>query len=71
MTTYQIQLDESLCSGMGDCVRLAPDVIELAPDGIARLITGTTDDPGAVAACKACPMAALAAWRADTGERVA
>jgi ferredoxin len=71
MTTYRIELDESLCSGMGDCVRLAPDVLELGTDGTARLRTGTTDDPTAVEACRACPMAALAAWRCDTGERVA
>ena len=71
MTTYRIELDESLCSGMGDCIRLAPDVIELADDGVARLRVGTSDDPAAVEACRACPMAALAAWRVDTGERVA
>ena len=71
MTTYRIQYDESLCSGMGDCVRLAPDAIELGPDGTAVLLVGESDDPAVVEACRACPMAALAAWRSDTGERVA
>jgi ferredoxin len=69
--TYRLELDESLCSGMGDCVRLAPDAIELGPDGIARIRTGTTDDPAALDAVRACPMAALAAWRVASGERVA
>jgi ferredoxin len=71
MDTWKIELDEQLCSGMGDCVRLAPEVIELAPNGIARLRAGTSSDPAAVDAVRACPMAALAAWRVDTGERVA
>jgi ferredoxin len=69
--TWTIHLDTSLCSGMGDCARIAPDVIELGPDGLAVLRAGTTDDPAAVEAVRACPMAALAAWRADTGEQVA
>lgn len=71
MTTWRIELDEGLCSGMGDCVRLAPDAIELGPDGIARLRVGTTDDDAVLDAVASCPMAALAAYRADSGERVA
>jgi ferredoxin len=71
MSTWNIKLDESLCSGMGDCVRLAPDVIELGADGLARLRAGSSDDPAVVDAVRSCPMAALAAWRVDTGERVA
>lgn len=69
--SYRIELDESLCSGMGDCVRLAPDAIELGADGIAVIRTTTTDDPAVLDAVRACPMAALAAFRAATGERIA
>jgi ferredoxin len=69
--TWTIHLDEGLCSGMGDCARLAPDVIELGADGLARLRAGTSDDPAVLDAVRACPMAALAAYRADTGEQVA
>ena len=68
---WRIELDESLCSGMGDCARIAPDVVELGADGIAVLRAGTTDDPEALEAVRACPMAALRAYRANTGEQVA
>ena len=70
-TTWTIQLDEGLCSGMGDCVRIAPDAIELGADGIATLRVGTSDDPAVLDAVRACPMAALAAYRTDTGAQVA
>ena len=69
--TWTIHLDEGLCSGMGDCARIAPDVIELGADGLAALRAGTSDDPVALDAVRACPMAALAAYRTDTGEQVA
>jgi ferredoxin len=68
---WRIELDETLCSGMGDCARIAPDVVELDADGMAVLRTGTTDDPMALEAVRACPMAALRALRASTGEQVA
>lgn len=71
MTTWRIELDESLCSGMGDCARIAPDVIEVGDDGLARLRSGVSDDPDVLEAVRACPMAALRALRADTGEQVA
>jgi len=71
MATWRIELDESLCSGMGDCIRIAPDSIELGADGMARLLVGTSQDPATVEACRACPMAALTAWRVDTGKQVA
>lgn len=69
--TWTIHLDEGLCSGMGDCARIAPDVIELGPDGLAKLRAGTSDDPAVLDAVRACPMAALAAYRTGTGEQVA
>jgi ferredoxin len=69
--TWTIHLDEGLCSGMGDCARIAPDVIELGADGLATLRAGTSDDPAVLDAVRSCPMAALAAYRADTGEQVA
>ena len=69
--TYKIVLDESLCSGFGDCVSMAPQAFELGDDGIARLMLGTTTDPSVLEAVNACPMAAIAAYRTDTGEQVA
>jgi ferredoxin len=71
MATYRIQIDDSLCSGMGDCVRIAPDAFELGADGLAHLRTATTSDETVLDACRACPMAALTAWRDDTGEQAA
>ncbi|MCW2959783.1 MAG: hypothetical protein JWM90_170 [Thermoleophilia bacterium] len=68
---WRIDLDLALCSGMGDCARLAPEVFELGPDGLAHVRSGVTDDPAALDAVRACPMAALQAWRDDTGEQVA
>jgi ferredoxin len=68
---WTIHLDEGLCSGMGDCARIAPNVIELGADGLANLRSGTSDDPAVLDAVRACPMAALAAYRSDTGEQVA
>jgi len=41
--TYKIVLDESLCSGFGDCVSMAPQAFELGDDGIARLMLENHD----------------------------
>jgi ferredoxin len=56
---YQIVIDQSLCSGFGACAELAPDVIELGPDGIATLRVGTSADPRVLDAADSCPMGAI------------
>ncbi len=56
---YQIVIDQSLCSGFGVCAELAPDVIELGPDGIATLRVGTSADPQVLEAEASCPMGAI------------
>jgi ferredoxin len=68
---YEIYLDTSLCSGMGDCVRAAPDAFEIGPDGIAVTLISDTNDAHVLDAVAACPMAAIAAYRKATGEQVA
>lgn len=68
---YDIVLDQSLCSGMGDCVRNAPDVFALRSDGTAELLVAATDDAAALEAVRSCPMAAIAAYRSGTNEQVA
>ena len=68
---YDIVLDQSLCSGMGDCVRNSPDVFALRSDGIAELLVTGTDDASALEAVRSCPMAAIAAYRFGTREQVA
>lgn len=60
---YRIVIDRSLCSGFGACAELAPDVIELGPDGLASVRVGTTADEAVLEAADACPMAAIAVER--------
>ncbi len=57
--TYRIEIDRSLCSGFGACAELAPDVFEVAGDGIASIRAGTSDDPNVLEAADACPMGAI------------
>jgi ferredoxin len=59
MTKYRIEIDRSLCSGFGTCADLAPDVFELAPDGIAALHTGDSSNRDVLEAVDACPMGAI------------
>jgi ferredoxin len=56
---YRIEIDRSLCSGFGACTELAPTTFEVGPDGLAMIRTGRTDDPAALRAAEACPMAAI------------
>lgn len=59
MTVYRIQIDRSLCSGFGECARLAPEVIDLDAGGIASLRIGQSGDPAVFEAAAACPMGAI------------
>jgi ferredoxin len=56
---YRIVIDQSLCSGFGSCVEVAPEVFELDPSGIATVRVGESPDPAVLDAAKACPMAAI------------
>ena len=56
---YQIVIDQSLCSGFGDCADLAPEVFELEREGRAFLRAGESDDPAVLDAAAACPMGAI------------
>jgi ferredoxin len=71
MSTYKIVIDRSLCSGFGTCAELAPDVFEVAGDGIAEARVGTSDDPAVLEAAAQCPMGAIAIYNVDTGEQAA
>jgi ferredoxin len=71
MSTYKIVIDRSLCSGFGTCAELAPDVFEVAGDGIAEARVGTSDDPAVLEAAAQCPMGAIAIYHVDTGEQAA
>lgn len=65
MTRHIIHLDQTLCSGMGDCVRLAPDAFTMGPDGIARAIIDETEAEHVIEAAYACPMAAIMVTSAE------
>ena len=56
---YQIVIDQSLCSGFGECAELAPDVFELEQSGRAFVRVGQSDDPAVLDAAAACPMGAI------------
>ena len=71
MSTFKIVIDRSLSSGFGTCAELAPEVFQLASDGIAEARVGTSDDPEVMEAAFACPMAAIAVFDLATGEQAA
>ena len=71
MSTYRIEIDRSLCSGFGSCVRLAPEQIQLDRSGTAELRVGETDDPAAIDAAESCPMGAIAIFELATGRQAA
>jgi ferredoxin len=57
--TYRITIDESLCSGFGSCVQLAPGAFELQ-GGTAVARIATSADPAVLEAVHQCPMGAIA-----------
>jgi ferredoxin len=62
---YRILIDRSLCNGHGVCEAIAPDVFELADDGLAILRTATSEDEAVQEACDSCPMGAISIARAE------
>ena len=72
MNTHLIQIDRSLCSGFGSCLKEAPTIFALDGDGVATLLVAETDDDEAVlAAAASCPMGAIAVFDLETGEEAA
>ncbi len=69
--TWNIIIDTAACSGMGDCIRMAPQAFEQQPDGTVRATFGTSSDTSVLDAAFACPMAAIAVYDAVTGEQAA
>lgn len=65
--SYQARIDESLCSGHGDCVAVAPQVFAL--DGVA-VVVGDGPDELLLAAAESCPALAISVIEAETGETV-
>jgi ferredoxin len=71
MSTYKIVIDRSLCSGFGTCAELAPNVFQVAGDGIAEARVGESHDPSVLEAAAQCPMGAIAIYDLATGEQAA
>jgi len=71
MSTYRIEIDQSLCSGFGSCVKEVPGVFALDDGGIATLLVTETDDEAALDAAGSCPMGAIAVYELATGEQAA
>ena len=71
MPAYRILIERSLCSGFGACAQLAPELIELGPDGVARARAGETDDAAVLDAAASCPMAAIAVFESASERQVA
>lgn len=65
--TLRIRIDRLLCVGFGDCIDAAPDVFELAEDGIVTFTTrGDDADRGRlIRACDVCPVDALSVFDED------
>lgn len=59
---YRIEIDRSLCSGLGSCAQLAPRSIRLAGDGLAETNEGETDEDAVLEAAASCPMGAILVW---------
>lgn len=63
----RIHIDRTRCIGTGNCVNVAPEVVELGADQIVTFC----DDAHAVAhvrmvqACRVCPVDALSAYDED------
>jgi len=55
----RISIDRALCNGHGVCEAIAPDVFELADDGLAVVRTAMSDDEAVQEACDSCPMGAI------------
>jgi ferredoxin len=71
MSTYLIQIDRSLCSGFGSCLKDAPTIFALDGDGLATLLVAETTDEAVLAAAASCPMGAIAVFDLETGQEAA
>lgn len=71
MSTYIVEVDRSLCSGLAACVEVSPDVFFLDKSGIASLRVGETDNEDVIEAAAECPMGAICVRLSATGAQVA
>ncbi len=57
----RVRIDRNLCTGLGNCVALAPDVFELDEDGKAVVLdpASVVDDDALLEAAESCPYDAI------------
>lgn len=58
----RVVVDRETCTGHGLCEDLLPEVFEVAPEGIVRILTGACDDgvrPLLEQAVRSCPTRSL------------
>ena len=65
--TLKALIDETACSGHGDCVAVAPGVFALEDTAV---VIGEGSDELILAAAESCPALAITVIDADTGETV-
>lgn len=63
-----IEIDEGLCAGLGSCIAVAPDIVQLDSSGIARVTRGSGPLAVLEEIAASCPMAAIAVRRAELGK---
>jgi ferredoxin len=71
MSIYRIEIDRSLCSGFGSCVKDAPGVFALDGGSVATPLVAATEDEAVLDAAGSCPMGAIAVYETATGEAAA
>jgi ferredoxin len=71
MSMYRIEIDRSLCSGFGSCVREASAVLALDDEGLATTLVGETDDASVLDAAASCPMGAITVLETRSGAQAA
>jgi len=69
--TLTVTIDEALCIGSGNCVKMAPDTFRMNEEGIVEFVDEPTaaDDEEIIEACALCPVDALGV-KDDSGEQL-
>lgn len=56
----RVRIDRNLCTGLGNCMALAPDVFELDEEGKAVVLdSASVDDNALLEAAESCPYNAI------------
>ena len=65
-----VRIDRTVCAAFKDCIGVAPEVFQLAEDGIVRFEnSGEVDRERLIDACSVCPVDALSVFD-ENGVRI-